>query len=128
MKIIPVPRVTRRAFDVRRNASDLIRRQVVQLEHVVERLKGAGVLKRRARSIRTEAQAAAFVTDAMRALKRAPPPPAAAVKRKATIAKTKKKAATTAKKKVVASRTKSPARKVTKKAAPRKAQRKGRAS
>ena len=93
MKVVKVPRVTRRAFDTHRNASDLLRRQVDQLEHIVTRLRGPHALKRSARRVRTEAQAAAFVTDALRVLKLAPPAPPAPAKRKPSRRKAAKKSA-----------------------------------
>lgn len=113
MKVVKVPRVTRRAFDTHRNASDLLRRQVDQLEHIVTRLRGPHALKRTARRVRTEAQAAAFVTDALRVLKLAPPAPPAPAKRKPSRRKAAKKSAA---RKTTKAMKKSTARKPVKKA------------
>lgn len=78
MREIKVPRVSSKAFNKNRAASDLLRRQVAQLEHVVEVTRGTGAIAMSANRVRTEGQAAAFITQATQALQRPYPPPAPA--------------------------------------------------
>ena len=78
MREIKVPRVSSRAFNKNRVASDLLRKQVAQLEHVIEVTRGAGAIAMSARRVRTEGQAAAFITQATLALQREYVPPAPA--------------------------------------------------
>ncbi len=68
MREIRVPRVTTKAFDKNRRASDLLKTQVAQLEHVVEVTKGAGAVTMSAKRVKTEGQAAKFIAEATRAL------------------------------------------------------------
>lgn len=68
MREIRVPRVTTKAFDTNRRASDLLKKQVAQLEHVVEVTKGAGAVTMSAKRVKTEGQAAKFIAEATRAL------------------------------------------------------------
>lgn len=69
MREIKVPRVPKRAFNKNRPASDLLRRQVEQLRHVVAGAAGAagaaGVPEKR---VRTEGQVAQFVASVTRLL------------------------------------------------------------
>lgn len=71
MKPIKVPKVPASAFDRNRPASDLLRRQVEQLEHVLS-TPGSGNrmldMKAAAKRVKTEGQASAFMLKAMMAL------------------------------------------------------------
>jgi hypothetical protein len=67
MKVIKVPKVSARAFNKNRPASDLLKKQVAQLQHVVETVTG-GPGPVPARKVRTEGQAAAYIAQATRAL------------------------------------------------------------
>lgn len=69
MREIKVPRVTRKAFDKNRKASDLLRKQVAQLEHVVTMARGAGAMPLSASRVRTEGQVARFIAQATTALR-----------------------------------------------------------
>jgi hypothetical protein len=84
MREIKVPRVSSKAFNKNRTASDLLRRQVAQLEHVIEVTRGVGAMAMSANRVRTEGQAAAFITQATQALQRPYPPPAPAREAPAT--------------------------------------------
>lgn len=74
MREIKVPRVSAAAFDKNRPASDLLKKQVAQLEHVVAVTRGAGVGTLSAKRVRTEGQAAKFIAEATRALNILPRP------------------------------------------------------
>lgn len=67
MKVIKVPKVSVKAFNKNRPASDLLKKQVAQLQHVVEVVTG-GPAPVPARKVRTEGQAAAYIAAATRAL------------------------------------------------------------
>lgn len=65
---IPVPKVPASAFNKNRKPSDLIRRQLEHLQHVVARHPAGGVLAAQAKRVRTEGQAAAFIGRATQLL------------------------------------------------------------
>jgi hypothetical protein len=64
---IKVPTVSAKAYNAKRPASDLLRRQVAQLEHLVGRLPGYEV-PMPAKRVKTEGQASTFITAITRAL------------------------------------------------------------
>ena len=72
MKPIKVPKVPATAFDSTRPASDLLQRQVDQLQHVLGAKPGSGDrmsdMKAAAKRVKTEGQASAFMLKAMMAL------------------------------------------------------------
>lgn len=68
MREIKVPKVPASAFDKNRKPSDLIRRQVEHLQHVVARRPDGAALAADARRVRTEGQAAAFIGRVTRLL------------------------------------------------------------
>ena len=100
---IKVPKVPSSAFDKNRKPSDLIRRQLEHLQHVVARHPAGAALATEAKRVRTEGQAAAFIGRATQLLhaEGAPAPvPAAAAAAVRTPAKrrrpaSRKKAPTT---------------------------------
>lgn len=71
MKPVKVPKVPASAFDRNRPASDLLKRQVDQLEHALS-TPGSGNrmldMKAAAKRVKTEGQASAFMLKAMMAL------------------------------------------------------------
>jgi hypothetical protein len=77
IKRIKVPKVSAGAYNAKRPASDLLRRQVAQLEHVVARVAGYGAVPTPAKKVKTEGQAAAFIAAVTRALQPNVAPPAA---------------------------------------------------
>lgn len=68
MREITVPKVPARAFNKNRPASDLLKRQVAQLQHVVEVATGGPVIATPLKKVKTEGQAAAFIAQVTRAL------------------------------------------------------------
>ncbi len=65
---IPVPKVPASAFNKNRKPSDLIRRQLEHLQHVVARHPAGAALAAQAKRVRTEGQAAAFIGRATQLL------------------------------------------------------------
>jgi hypothetical protein len=72
MKPIKVPNVPASAYDRNRPASDLLKRQVDQLQHVLSAVASTGNrvtdMKAAAKRVKTEGQASAFMLKAMLAL------------------------------------------------------------
>jgi hypothetical protein len=87
---IKVPRVPPSAFNKNRKPSDLIRRQIEHLQHVVARHPAGAALAADAKRVRTEGQAAAFIGRATQLLYAEGAPaadavPATAPKRRPTV-------------------------------------------